>query len=94
MVIEMPPHNKFVKNEWTPRKVATRFLKVVNKTCPTYAYCNASTIQSFYGSGIKKEYLLTFLRKYINRYGENGLYLAHNPRLRRKLIHNAQKGNI
>ncbi len=72
---------EYVSNYRTPEMVASRFIKIINGDIPDEWFFDASSSDYIYGWGVSKEDLRDFLRRYLDKYGREGLFLEHNPKL-------------
>lgn len=77
---------QYVKNYRNPEAVANRFLRIINNDIPQEWFFDASKSDYFYGWGVSKEDLKEFLKKYVGKFGKEGLFLSHNPNLENKIL--------
>ena len=77
---------KYVSTLWTPEAVANRFLRIINDDIPQEWFFDASKSDYLYGWGVSKEDLKEFLKKYVGKFGRDGLFLSHNPTLEDKIL--------
>lgn len=77
---------QYVKNYRNPEAVANRFLRIINDDIPQEWFFDASKSDYFYGWGVSKEDLKEFLKKYVGKFGKDGLFLSHNPTLESKIL--------
>lgn len=77
---------EYISNRWMPSMVAERFVKILNDDIPNEWFFDASKSGYFYGWGVSKEDLKEFLKKYVGKFGRDGLFLSHNPTLEDKIL--------
>ena len=71
----------YVDKYWKPKVVAENFLKIIEEKTPDTWQYDSSQCEYFFGWGVSKEDLRDFLRRYLDKYGREGLFLEHNPKL-------------
>lgn len=77
---------QYVTNYRNPEVVADRFLRIINDNIPQEWFFDASKSDYLYGWGVSKEDLKEFLKKYVGKFGRDGLFLSHNPTLEDKIL--------
>lgn len=76
---------EFVRDTWSPKKVASRILAIISGEIPIEATFNPTNITYYKGWGVSKSDLHSFLADYLRVYGEEGLFLEHNLDLLKKI---------
>jgi hypothetical protein len=77
----------FVKNFWSPKLVAKKFLMLIkDKKLPGTSYFHQTDIEYFNGWGVSDKDLKNFLKKYISKFGKAALFLSHNKKLEKKIL--------
>jgi len=76
----------FVKSYWQSKKVAERFMKIVNNDLPDSWYYNPSDIKDVHGACISEEKLKEVVKSLIEAYGKEALCLSDKPSLEKLFI--------
>jgi hypothetical protein len=74
---------RFVEQEWSPRLVAARFLRLVNGDIPAAWWFDPAAIDYLHGWGLTDERVRDVLRQIISAQGTGALQLADKPHLER-----------
>ncbi len=77
---------QYVRDNWKPRQVAERYVKLMDGHYPLSWHYNPNNLSYLYGAGISKELLRKYLIKYISEYGYGALELSDKPALLRRYI--------
>jgi len=78
---------EYLQTKWTPVKVVKRLLMVIEKNkLPKYAYFYPKNVEYFRGWAVNDEILKLFLKEYIDKFGNKGLFLSHNKKLKRNIL--------
>ncbi len=83
----------FVAEYWAPRKVAERFLRLVDDDCPDEWFCDPQDIRYVHGWGLREDDVRSLIGRYLEYAGKKGLYLSNKPELERKIIEFASDEN-
>lgn len=75
----------FVLNNWTPDKIAMKFLKIINNEIPPEWYCFPIENYSHF-CFVEKNLAINILKKYIDYFGEKALFLENKPNLKKQFL--------
>lgn len=70
---------QYVRSQWTVRKVAERYLRVLNGEIPEEWYWNPDDVRYFHGWGQTEVTIRNKVNRMIDRYGTASLGLGHRP---------------
>jgi glycosyltransferase involved in cell wall biosynthesis len=76
----------FVQNNWAPRIVASRYLKIINNDIPQEWICDPQNIDYIHGCGISEKKLKFIIKSLIKSKGPDSLFLNDKPHLVAKFI--------
>jgi hypothetical protein len=82
---------QFVSNNWTPQKVAERFLRLISGDVPEEWCYEPRNISYRWGAGYNKEDVVKTVCLYIEAFGPEALYLDHNPKLKEAFLELVKK---
>lgn len=74
----------FVENYWAPKKVAERYLRLINENIPDEWQCNPNKINYLYGGGLPDWKTKLIIRKMIEKYGIKSLQLSDKAYLEKQ----------
>jgi glycosyltransferase involved in cell wall biosynthesis len=72
---------KFVSDQWSPRAVASRFLRLISDDMPSEWWCDPKSNRYLHGWGAPESVVRHFLQRFIGRAGVGALQLADKPEL-------------
>ncbi|MFN3412151.1 MAG: hypothetical protein ACK4YF_08335 [Exilispira sp.] len=75
----------FLLNNWAKEIVAQKYIMIINNSFPEQWIYKPDKIEYIWGYGINKNDLINFLKNYIDKYGENGLFLRNKIKLIEKI---------
>lgn len=76
----------FVRDTWSPRSVASRFLDMLAGRGPAEWWCDPYRQTYIYGGGISADRIRANVAAIVARHGVEALALEHNPGLRDELL--------
>jgi glycosyltransferase involved in cell wall biosynthesis len=76
----------FVSENWAPKKVAERFLRIVNDDYPEEWLYDPKDIRYLHGWGLPEDNVKDLIRRSLEYAGKDGLCLSDKPELEQKFI--------
>lgn len=78
--------NKFVSEKWNSTIVAQKYLKIIQGDIPAEWIYDPGQISYFMGYGIEKNKLKSFLKQYVEKYGEDALFMNDKTKIKSRII--------
>ncbi|WP_207063727.1 hypothetical protein [Motiliproteus sp. SC1-56] len=79
----------FVDSKWTPRDVASRYMRLINDSVPETWWCDPQTITYVYGAGLPRWATARMVRGMVERFGVQSLKVSDKPQLEHELLNMA-----
>ncbi len=80
----------YVRSNWSPRKVAERYLRLINGDIPGDWYYDPENIDYLFGVGLPENRAKELIRKMVEHSGSESLKLADKPNLLKKILQFAE----
>lgn len=77
---------EFVRTHWSPRKVAERYLQILEGNIPPEWWFNPRELRHIYGSGLPIDKMRALIRRVVEAGGKEALCLLDKPELERLLV--------
>src|SRR5206468_9989151 len=82
---------EFVQDNWTAKKVAERYLRLIEGSIPQDWVCDPQDIRYMHGACLPEERVKRLLRAVVEEGGKAALQLSDKPELERLLLQFAEK---
>lgn len=79
---------KFVHENWSAKKVAMRFLRIINDDIPEQWYIDPYKMDFIHGCCIEDNKRKQLVKEYVEKYGKKSLFLSDKKQLEDKLLKN------
>jgi phosphoribosylanthranilate isomerase len=76
----------FIENNWTPRHVAERYLKMIVNDIPADWWYDPKNIRYVHGAGLSEEKAKEIVRSIIQEGGLKALQISDKPQLEKRFL--------